>query len=149
MTLETRRRLLRWMFVVLCALPTLALASMAVVRHSTWNQQRLARRWEQQLTHWLGVSVRVQAWRETLDGDQYLLGVGLSDPESGESLAGIKTISLSRRHGRALVRLEGAELQAPGARQLWHALHQRHAARPGRAGLERLAGRQGRRDLAS
>ena len=91
---RTRRLLCRLGFLLLCVLPTLAVAAWASVVCSPAYVAARRVAWETRLSHHLGLSVQLQGVRNPTRGVTVLEGLVLSDPETEACVARVRQIEM-------------------------------------------------------
>lgn len=110
-----RRLVCRALFVVCCALPTVAVASWAVALRLPGHVEAV----EERLSRELGAAVQLGELVNCRPGTTRWQQVELSDLELHRSLASLATIELDRHAEPATLTIDGARLTREGVTWLW------------------------------
>ena len=138
---HTRRQICIAAFLGLCVLPTLAVAAWSIARHLPWNKQAE----EQRLSQELGLDVSIESMKYTLPGVVRVLGLRLTDPETGQELFRCGELaatwtSMTDSHGQTRPAIVLAATQAESTTSAWQrleeVLHRRLECQAGRPEIE-------------
>jgi hypothetical protein len=122
---RTRRLLCRLGFLLLCVLPTLAVAArIAVVRSPAYIAARRAE-CERRISDALGLAVTVRAAHQLLQGDTKLEDVVFTEPETGAPIGRIRHLEFGYRDGQLIVLASQPEIEGQQVWRLWESLHER------------------------
>ena len=122
---STRRLLCRLGFLLLCVLPTLAVAGWVSVICSPSYVAACKAAWETRLSQHLGLSVRLQGVQNPSRGVTVLEGLVLSDPETEARVASVRQIEIGYRGDELVVLAAQPELVSEEMWRLCEALHER------------------------
>ncbi len=126
----TRKRLVRFLFVLVGVLPTLVLAMLTVLYWSPYYQSHLKREWESRVAANLGVRVVAGQFR-MLAPEQFLANeVVLYHPETDAPMAKVRQVAgLIKSQGWSLV-LDGPRLDASQLDAILELLHDGFLCKP-------------------
>jgi hypothetical protein len=120
------------MFGLLCALPTSATLTAIVARQTPWYTQHQRAVWEQRISQWCGIEVRIGEWSPLAPGAHEFRDLTLFDQETGAPIGRIRLVQCALTNGRLAIRVEQPEVQTARLSELWRCLHDQLLCQPSR-----------------
>ena len=127
---RTERALCRLAFLLLCALPTLSVMSLTVLTWTPWYHNRQVQSLEDALSQRLGVNVSISDMHRPTPSSWQLDGVEFTDPETGNLVSKVRSVSYAEKNGMVLISLAQPELQAAQLSLIWRIVHDRFLCQP-------------------
>jgi len=110
-----RRFICRTGFVLVCLLPTTAVAAWAVFEQGDFQRQA----WQARLSDELGLEARIQRVVHPAPGATRLEGVELADPETAALVARAKNLEVIESAGQVSLAIDGGEIDASQLERFW------------------------------
>lgn len=116
---RTQRIMGRWLFVLVCLLPTAGVAAWAV----SVNRPGYTEAWEAGLSERWGLSVAVERVSHPRPGSTVLENVSVREPETHERIAVIRVVEMVEIKGELAVAFSQPRVEPAHLGALWRVLH--------------------------
>ena len=127
---RTRRAVARLLFVLVCALPTMATALVVLVTFTPWFANYRRERLEQELSLRIGLAVEIDKVEYLSPGALRLSGVQLLEPETRTLVAKVFMVTWIDTDTKLAFRLSQPEIQSSMLPYVWHVIHDRFLCQP-------------------
>lgn len=127
---RTSRAIARLLFVLFCAVPTIATLLVILVTWTPWYHRRCLAALERSLYQQTGLVVQVEDFDRLSPTRLRLHGVRLLEPEMGREVARVRQIWWLAESERTVIRMSQPELQSAELTHVWRLMHDRFLCRP-------------------
>lgn len=132
---RTQRAVARLLFVFCCAVPTSIVLLSIPVTWTSWYQSRELDALTHRLGLQTGLAFQIERCQRIAPGKYVLENIRVSDPDSRQHVATIRTIDYVQSDELIAVRLHQPEFQSAGLGHAWTMIHDRLISRPARTVL--------------
>lgn len=127
---RTRRAVARLLFVLCCAMPTMATMLVVLVTFTPWFSDYRRQLLEQTLSQRLGLAVEIEAVEYPAPATVRLTNVRLLEPETKARVAEVRIVTWVTTDEKTAVRLSQPELQSSMLPFAWRVIHERFLCQP-------------------
>ena len=132
---RTERAIARLLFVFCCAIPTVITLTVILISWLPWYQNAQRDELATYLSSETEFLVSIDKATRPAPGKRIIESIALSDPETGNEIARVRTVTWLTKSDQVGILLGQPELQSARLGQLWELLHDRFLCRPDRTAL--------------
>jgi hypothetical protein len=127
---RTRRAVARLLFVLVCALPTLAVCFFVFITFTPWFADYRRACLERELSLRIGLAVEIDAVEYPAPAAIRLTGVRLLEPETRVAIAKARMVTWVATDTKSAFRLSQPEIQSSMLPYVWRLVHERFLCQP-------------------